>query len=281
MIYIHSREYISFIFNLFSLEFKYEILLHFLDEHGSADPKTYITDPCFVVTAILCNQKTKDILTDELDILKLEYFGKKSYVLHRTELLVDLKMENKKIDSFMEDLQKVLNKTFVIFQVLVDKEEAFKRGWVTKTVYRRVYRKLFENITKYSIAKNVRNIIFVEASSVNQDIIIYQNFFHFIANGIDTVYITHEDVKLHLTSLNFVTKINNDTGEQLADLFSKSGKHKSLIKEGLLNYKDLKSFEQVLLNILEEKLFTCPKNCIDKRKVKIYPTINSFEILSI
>lgn len=93
--------------------------------------------------------------------------------------------------------------------------------------------------------------------------------------------ITHEDVKLHLTSLNFVTKINNDAGEQLADLFSKSGKHKSLIEKGLLNYKDLKPFDKVLLNILRKKLFSYPKNCTDKKKIGIYPTINSFETLTI
>jgi hypothetical protein len=250
----------------------------FLDEHGSADPKTYKADKYFVVTAVLSNPSVKDSISDNLENLKAKHFGKKSYVIHRTDLYKDIQKKSNMKD-FLTDLKSTLNDTFVIFQVIVNKENAYKKGWVTKSVYRKVYRALLANITKFSVAKSVRNIICVEASSSGQDIIIYQNFFHFIANGIPTLKINPADVKQYLTSLDFVTKINNDAGEQLADLFSKSGKQKLQIEEGELSEKELKDLDLLLLNILEQKLFKQPKNCTNKTKLKIYPSINSFEVV--
>ena len=248
----------------------------FLDEYGFADPKTFSKDPYFIVTAVLYNSKTKDIIINNLNTLKINYFGKKSYILHRSELYKDLKSNHISYSAFADDLEKTLYCKFIVFQTIVKKKDVFYLNWTTKTVYKNVYRDLFGNITKYSIAKDVNNIVLAEASSVNQDIEIYKNFFHYIANGISTLNISHTDVKQHLTSLNFVIKINNDAGEQLADLFSKSGKHKYLSDIGVSKSEDLDYLDSLLLNILKKRLFSYPLNCKNKRKILIYPTIQSF-----
>jgi hypothetical protein len=251
----------------------------FIDETGDPDPQNYIKEPFYSVTAVLTNDKIKNHLSEELSKIKHNFFGSKDHVLHRVKIRSLLKHRNKDLDSFVKDLKVVLNLDYFLFQVLVNQEKAYKKGWDKQHVYKQTYRILFGNITKFSIARNVRNIICTEASSVSQDFNIYESFFHFISGGISNLNITHEQVKKHLTSLNFVTKINGDAGEQLADLLSQAPILKYQSDNDLnpnldpLNIRLLKTVEKKLTSI---KL---PKNCKDPIKKAIYPKIKPYKTI--
>ena len=254
----------------------------FIDETGSSDPLKYETDPFYTVTAVLMSEKVKDKLSNELSKLKNKYFGSKNYVLHRNKIRSAIKHKNKDLKSFLKELTPILDMNFYLFQVLVDQEKASsKKSWDKLHVYKQTYKILLGNIVKFSIARDVRSIICTEASSVSQDINIYESFFHYIANGIEYLGINPQTIKKHLTSLNFVTKINGDAGEQLADLFSKTPIDRYEIEN---NKKDKSSCNDLDLLLYQKSLIrsnqlTIPSNCNNPLKKSIYPTITTFKII--
>lgn len=253
-----------------------ESYLTFLDEHGVA---SFNKHNYFVVTAVSITPKTNEILTNRLEKVKLKYFGKKSYIIHRNEVRSDLIHQKEDLDRFSKDIKKAIDLNFSVFQVIIKKDEAKKKSWVSKTIYHRSFRNILNNIVMFSVARDVNNTILSEASSDQQDFVIYKSFFHFLANGIENVKISELDVKKHLTSLNFVTKLNNDAGEQLSDLLGPSGRHKYQIENKEIEEDSLDCLDLVLYNILEKKLYKPYKGCKDEKKKIIYPKIESFKKL--
>lgn len=255
----------------------------FIDETGDPNPQKYQTEPFYTVTAIFMSEKVKEKINYELSNLKHKYFGSKDYVLHRVKIRSALKHKKKNLAEFVKDLKTVINLDYFLFQVLVNQEKTYRKGWDKQHVYQQTYRILFGNITKFSVARNVRNIICTEASSVTQDINIYESFFHFIANGINNLNINCDQVKNHLTSLNFVTKINGDAGEQLADLFSQIPIIKYKKNQNDQNYDDnfLDPLNLILLKTAEKKLLlpNIPEDCKDLIKKTIYPKITTFKVI--
>lgn len=254
----------------------------FIDETGNADPSNYKAEPFYTVTAVLMSEKIKERLSLELAKIKLKYFGNKNYILHRNKIKSALKYKKKSLDFFLKDLEPILNQDYYLLQVLVNKEKGlYKKGWDKLYIYKQTYRILLGNILKFSIARDVRSIICTEASSVSQDINIYESFFHFIANGIDYLDITPQTVKNHLTSLNFVTKLNNDAGEQLADLFSKTPITKYKINQKIETESNLDKLDSLLYlkSLIKTRKPILPTNCSNPLKKKLYPTITSFKII--
>lgn len=253
----------------------------FLDEYGDTNLKNIDKVPYYSVTAILTNEKGKEDLETNLSKLKEKYFGSKSYIIHRTKLLSLLKRNKKDIGKFIKDLSGSLKNHFFVFQVVVDKEKAKKKGWDRNYIYKQAFRVLLGNLVKFSVARDVRNIISSEASSVSQDIHIYENFFHFIANGIPRLGISTSMVKKHQTSLNFVTKVNNDAGEQLADLLSKSAVIKHETEKNSKSLEELNDLDRALFEITEKKLsfIKLSPNVKNPLKKRIYPSINTYKML--
>jgi len=160
-------------------------------------------------------------------------------------LRFNLLKRGKSLKFFSYDLEKVFKKChFILLYVIVNKEKALKQGWNSQKLYRQTYMVLLSNMLKFLIAKKTRGRIFAEASNVSQDINIYNAFFHLIRRGISTISITHKEAKKHFTSLCFVTKINNDPEEQLADFFGVYGRLKMDLKLGKRKRQDFNSFEK-------------------------------------
>lgn len=252
----------------------------FIDETGNPQLTDCQNNPFYTVTAVLMSEKVKEKVSLNLSALKSKYFGNKNYILHRNKIISALKYKNKNLTNFLEDLNPILNQSYFLFQVIVNKEKALSSGWDKSYVYKQTYRILLGNIAKFSIAREVQSIICTEASSVSQDINIYESFFHYVANGIDRLNIDPKTIKKHLTSLNFVTKLNNDAGEQLADLFSKTP-----INRYEVNYKNQpeSSFNKLDLLLYEKSLtksakINIPASCNSLKK-KIYSNINTFKII--
>jgi len=172
----------------------------FIDESGTSDVKSYKIQPYFtVIGLVISGGDTRDKLNEDFENLKELYFGSKGYVIHNTELLRHLKTD-KRIENFALDLKKFLNSHhFFILHTIVNKEKAYKLGWAKSAVLKKSYRILFSNLLKFLIAKDLRGQVVSEASNVEQDIVIYQNMFHFLVNGIDNLNITPQEAKEHLT----------------------------------------------------------------------------------
>ncbi len=251
----------------------------FIDESGMANPLMHKESPFFTVCGIVVNQEHREKLNTEFSKLKVKHF-KKNITLH-SEKIRDILNTDIKLDSFSKDLIIVLNKFpfFLLFSV-VDNEKALRYSWTNKTSYKKSYRELVGNLIKFLIAKKSLGHIYAEASTVFQDINLYENFFHYLANGIDALSITSQDVKEHLTSVTFVTKANNDAEEQIADLFCCIPRIKMNIDSGEKDIKNLDSLEAVLLSSMKKRIFKCDTSVnMSAGKKRFYKAISSFSMM--
>jgi len=244
-----------------------------------ADPKTYSESPFYTLCGLVVSEVWQASLRLDLENLKQKYFGSKSFVLHSSNLKRILINRKRKLKSFAEDLKILLNKNhFFLLFVVVDKEKANKANWLQTTMYKRTDRIILGNLIKFLIAKGVKGYIYSEASEVEKDLILYKTFFHYLTNGMDKLSITPLNVKDHLTSLSFVTKLNNDPEEQMADLFAICGKLKMQIDSGEIKEEDLDPLDSVLFNQMKKSLFIKGKPTLPK-KVKLYKAMNAFKKL--
>jgi ribosomal protein S20 len=244
----------------------------FIDESGTSDIKSYQTQPFFTVIGLVISENNREKLRIDFEDLKLKHFGSKNYVIHNTEIRRYLRTD-KKIKDFSLDLDKFLNKhNFFILSTIVNKEKAFKLGWAKITVLNRSYRSLFSNLLKFLIAKNLKGQVVSEASNSEQDIIIYQNVFHYLVNGISNLDISPQEAKKHLTSISFVTKLNNDPEEQLSDLYGICPKIEEELKNKTNKVEQLNPIQKILLNSFRKKLFV--GKATKKDKARLYKAIN-------
>jgi hypothetical protein len=244
----------------------------FIDESGTSDVKSYISQPYFAVIGLVIGENNREKMRIDFENLKLKHFGSKKYVIHGTEIRRFLKTD-KNIENFSLDLNRFLNRhNFFILSTMVNKEKAYRLGWVKTTILNRSYRLLFSNLLKFLIAKKLRGQVVSEASNSEQDIIIYQNVFHYLVNGISHLNISPQETKKHLTSISFVTKLNNDPEEQLADLYGVCPKIFIEIKNKTKKYETLNPIHKVLINSFQKKLFS--GKAIKTNKIRLYKTIN-------
>ncbi len=229
----------------------------FIDESGWADVKTYKQSKYYTMCGLIISEGGRKTLKEELDKLKLKYFNNKSFILHSVKLKRILKTE-KRIKDFANDLEKLLKKTpFYLLFVVVDKEKASELSWVNSTV------------------KGAIGHIHAEASSTEQDIHLYKSFFHYIAHGLDRLSISSDDVKQHLTTVSFVTKINNDPEEQMADLFGICGKINAQLEKGEVKIEEMDPLNVVIYNSMQKRLFNIA-NAKNPKKINLYKDINPF-----
>lgn len=252
----------------------------YLDETGMADPKTWDKAPFFTICGFVMHQKNRKDFAEDIENLKLRYFGKKAYILRGADIKRDLKRLKRSQQNFSKDLYSILIRYhFFLLYVVVDKEKAFKKSWDSTHIYKRSYRIILSNLTKFLIAKKYKGEVIAEASKPEQDIHIYKALFHLIANGIQRLTILHNEVKQHLTCLSFVTKLNNDPEEQMADLFGECGKLQMLLDNNLLLESDLDPLDKVLMKIFRQRIFKKHANIKQKRKLELYNNINPFKII--
>lgn len=255
----------------------------FLDESGNSDLKSYGDSPYFTVCGVLVSEKTRIQLRKGFEELKLKYFKDKKYIVHSVVLRKTLWWKwhidrPNYLAEFARDLDKFLKSfPFYLLMVTVQKEKALKRTWNKKVFYERVYRGIIGNLVKFLTARDAIGNIYSEACSLEQDVYLYQSFFHFATNGMSRLGIDPKTVKRHLTSLCFVTKKNHDCEEQIADLFGSFGRIELEIKKGIIKVENLDEINQVLYQSMKKQLVV-PKAIINQKK-ELYESINPFVVL--
>lgn len=246
----------------------------FIDESGMSNPRTWKESPYFSLAGLMIGNSSRHKFKEDLEVIKQKYFKNKNFILHGAEIIRDLKSKNQ-VQAFSIDLKKFLKShNFFLFFVNTNKEKAFNKGWASATVLTRSYKLIIANLIKFLIAKDYKGSICSEASYVEQDIYLYKSFFHYLSNGIERLSITSDDVKRHLTSISFVTKLNNDPEEQIIDLYGVCGKTHAQVLSKKVDPSNLNPLIQILYGSMQEKLF------IDKskkpQKTKYFSQINSF-----
>lgn len=251
----------------------------FIDESGSADPKTFAHSPCFTLCGILITAKNRRILKVLSDELKMKYFGSKKFIFHSAQLRFQLRRNNKSLSAFTNDFKAILqNCSFWVVFTVVHKKKAFDKGWDAIHVYQQSYKVLLANLLKFLYAKNIKGEIYAEASSASQDSYLYNAFFHLIRRGIERLGITNKLAKQYFTSLSYVTKPNNDIEEQLADILSMYGRLRMAIESNERLQDDLDCFEKLVYSIASKRLLAIT-NASNPKKVALYAQINPFKKL--
>lgn len=203
----------------------------FIDESGTAELSNYKKSPYFSLCAVIIDENNNKKLRKDFEQLKLKYFNRKNFVLHAVDLRWNLKVREKSLQKFSKDLEKIIDRcNFYIIYVLTKKEHALEKSWTSKTIYERSYQSLLSNLLEFLVKKNAKVEIFAEASNLGQDQYLYKAFVRLIQLGIKKKNISHQLTRNIFTSLCFVTKLNHDSGTQLADLFGFFGKLKTMEK---------------------------------------------------
>lgn len=247
----------------------------FVDETGKPD-KTDKSE-YFCLSAIVINDKNRSKLKIGLEDLKIKYFGSKSYVIHGSEIKRDLLHRKKDLVTFASDLRKiVLPIGFFALCTITDKQKAYARGWVKSTILEKSYRIILSNLIKFVIAKDYRGQIIAEASAHEQDLHLYKNFFHFMANGISKLNVSTDDVKKHVTAISYVTKQNDDCETQLVDILAGVIEVKHKLDTKQITEDKVSDFNKEILKVLENKLFVANARGSDIRKVELYQEITAY-----
>lgn len=195
--------------------------------------------------------------------------------LYDTNPVDKVRKPNEKMIIFCRDLKNLFKKSyFELVSCVLDKEKAFvkknvvleqsnkkmKYIWSQENVYHLTYRHILRSFVYLLVIRDAVGKICVEASSDQQDIIIYKEFFSLQANGIPELDISHEEVKERLSSLNFVTKHNGDIEEQLADLMGYANKLKFLLDKKLKKESDLNQYDKMILKALKSRSLNISAN---------------------
>lgn len=248
----------------------------FIDETGKADFSHLSTNFC--LSAIVINEKNREKLKENFEKLKLKYFGSKSFVMHGSELRRLLRVRGKSESKFASDLKEaVYGIGFFSLCTVTNKEQAKKGNWTKETIMEKSYEMIMANLIKFVVAKDYKGQIVAEASAQEQDIHLYRKFFRFMGSGMESLNISSEDVKKHVTAVTFVTKQNEDCETQLADLLAGVVPLKYKIEKNKLKLSNLGALDKVLLEILEKKLFVANVAGRNKRKKSLYEAITSYK----
>lgn len=251
----------------------------FIDESGSANPKTFLDSPYFSLCGVLITDKNRKILKANFERLKIKYFKQKNFVFHASEIKYQLRKNKQPLEAFVKDLKIILLACdYSLIYVVVNKEKAKRKGWNAIHIYKETYSIILANLLRFLVAKKIKGQIFAEASNFAQDTNLYKSFFYLIRRGLDNPLIDNKEARSRFTSLSFVTKNNNDAEEQLADFFGIFGRLKIELDLKIRSENQLNGFEKLIKNIAEKRLFVV-KNAKDERKISLYKEIDSFKII--
>lgn len=256
----------------------------FIDELGHSNPLSKQSE-VYVLCGCVIEKTDREDLKIRADQIKFKYWNKTDIVFHSKEIgrsendfKIFHKNPTKKLE-FIKDLFNYLsNSNISIFVILIDKENARKRGWNSIKVIRDTARKLFYHFIVWLLAMgSSRGKIYVESATAEKDKYYLNEFSYFLSPGSRELSVDYKILKEIITSISFVTKRNHDIEEQLADLFAYAARCKYMRINKKETYK-VGSYEDQLIRILDMKLFKKPRFA-KERKMKFYETIDPFCVI--
>lgn len=235
----------------------------FIDESGTASPKN--TDsPYYILSGCAVKERDRPKIKTWSDHIKFKYWGNTKVVFHSKEMSRKEKSlkhpandftifkDEAVHQSFLADLEAFLLKfEFYMFYVLVDKKkvQALAEPWNDIKIYRETADAIIKNFLCFLMCQHARGKIVIEAATTEKDFYFHKALGNYLGNGVSGTGITDKQVKSVLTSISFVTKDNEDTEEQIADLLAYAGKCRySGAKQG--------PYETMLLKIIKKKMAT-------------------------
>ncbi|MGB4758553.1 MAG: hypothetical protein WBP26_00685 [Candidatus Saccharimonadales bacterium] len=256
-----------------------------IDESGTPSP-TYLPEHPYTLVGCAIDEEKREALSLKADELKKKYWKRTDVIIHHKDLA---KCKNefsifagKPVlkEEFKKDLLHFLNTAPVnVFVASVDKQQissTWKQGTVIRKTARAVF---FDYIAFLYTRKSPHGNIIIEASDSTKDKNYLDAFTYFLSPACPHLDIDFSvrDIKNVVTSVMFVTKMNNDNETQIADilgyaancLFNKKARKKTYGKG---------SYELLIIKALEAKMFKIQAN-LGMEKQKFAKKIKGHQII--
>lgn len=257
----------------------------FIDESGTPAPN-YLPQHPYTLIGCAIDVDKREALAHKADVLKKKYWKKTDIIIHHKDLdkckndfsifagKPDLKEE------FKKDLLHFLNTAPVnVFVVSVDKR-TITSTWKQETIIRKTARAVFfDYIAFLYTRKSPHGNIIIEASDSSKDKNYLDAFTYFLSPAcphLDEDF-SVRDIRNVVTSVMFVTKMNNDNETQLADILGYAANCLFNKKARSKIYKS-DSYESLLIKALEAKMFKVQANLSPEKK-KFAKKIKSHQII--
>jgi hypothetical protein len=246
----------------------------YVDELGMSHPGSFVKSPYFILVGCIIDEQFQQDLENNANHIKFKYWGRTDIIFHSAEMSRNLgdfsifegKPELK--EEFYNDIFNLLNSAqIVLTSALVDKKKAHESFWAEQTVISRSASIIMFNFLAFIYTKlPCRGKVIIEASSGYRDGQYLEAFNYLLSPNFVKKYDDFNDVREHLTSINFVTKKNHDIESQLADLFAYGVRCEYEAKIKKIIYEP-NSYERRIVDIVEHKLMKAPSSMgAEKRK---------------
>lgn len=252
----------------------------FIDESGH--PHRNHASSHFTLVGIIIADGSQQELKIKADQIRFKYWDKTNVVFHSEEIgrrVGDYALFGSKPDlakKFEKQLFQFLGTAPIyIVASVVDKNHAYKIGWKEETIISRASESLVLDFLAFLYGQGATGKVVYETSGSTRDSLYLKAFHRYLDPNWESKYPDYANVREHLTSITFASKLNHDTEMQLADLFSYAAVCTYRTKNKIAKYGQ-DSYEQKLINTLQKKLLKTPAGIINKSKQKYYSQINGF-----
>lgn len=251
----------------------------FVDESGSANSKSVKTG-LYIICGCIVNNQSRENLKIAANQIKFKFWDRTNVVFHSREIWrkegdFSILKDHHINKQFRKHLFSFLaSGGYQIFAVVVDHKEAAKRNWNSKKVYKETSKKIVGDFILSLLASEAKGRLVIESATSEKDFNFHRAAGYYLANGVDELNVSCDQVQDVLTEISFVSKKNFDIEEQIADLLAYGAKLKFLKKKK----SELSEYDNQILKIVNQKLFQIHPNT-GGRKKKFYSRIESFKIL--
>lgn len=258
----------------------------FIDELG-VPHKNHKSDHYILMGCIIEKDKQAD-LEIKANLIKYRYWKSTDVVFHSREmgLSVDgfaiFKDDDKKKAEFQKDLISFLsNAPIRITSCVVDKKRVYGYPvpWTQTTIIKKTSDTLILDFLRHLYIKNSSGIIIFESSGFDKDGEYLKSFNKVLTPGWVNKNPQFANIREHLTSITFATKLNHDIECEIADLMSYAALCKYQQQEGIKTFAS-KSYENKMIEVLNKKMLGNEKVISSKAKKQKYSTeITGFRVL--
>ncbi len=237
----------------------------FIDELGHTSYKH--PSPLYILSCCSVDDLESQRMKIRANQIKFKYWGHTDIIFHSREIgRKDGKfaiLKDKDIyKSFLQDLESfLLESKFKMFFAITNKDNAKKSGWDEVKTYKETANVMIRNFILILLSHDSRGEIVIESATATKDFYFHRALGHFLSDGLIVPKVSYKKVQETITSISFVSKKNHDIEEQIADLLAYAIKCKSLKKKIKKN-----SYEDIILKILNKKLFRAPRNVSTSKK---------------
>ncbi len=229
---------------------KYKLLS--IDESGKASYNHQSRE--FALVGVIIDEDYKTRLRNKLAKVSKKYLGVDEFAIHYSELIRKrgvysaLRDNNKEIQFWIEILN-ILNNPKIIYRfIVIDKEKAKERSWISKTIVERAYAEMVKGFIKVVKKEKMLGKICTE-SDPSQDACLISVHNSFQSVGSKQPSITGGKYRKLITSLSLVNKNNLDPEIQIADLLGYTVRLKHRLDKGVKT--ELTATESKKLRLVE------------------------------